>query len=103
MAANSKTFAYGRLAASTDSWLLVLEQVTPLDIFLAFDLSLEREMVSVIGRMGIPEGSPFTNFIDEKIVGHDAISERAYEIFQSGEGDFANDQWFRAERELLAA
>jgi len=103
MAANSKTFAYGKLEASTDSWLLVREQVTLLDISIPFDTFLERKMVSVIGRMGIPEGSPFTKLIVEKIVGHDAIAKRAYEISQSGQGAFANENWFRAERELLAA
>ena len=60
-------------------------------------------MVIVIGRMGIPEGSPLTKLIVEKIVGHDAIAKRVYEISQSGEGNFANGNWFRAERELLAA
>jgi hypothetical protein len=51
MAANSKTFAYGKLEASTDSWLLAREQVTLLDISIPFDTSLERKMLSVIGRM----------------------------------------------------
>jgi hypothetical protein len=103
MAAISEHFAYGKLESSTDSWLLVGEQVTLLDISIPFETSLERKMVSVTGRMGIPEGSPFTKLIVEKIVSHDAIAMRAYEIFQSGEADFANENWFRAERELLAA
>lgn len=97
MAAISRTFAYGTLEASTDSWLLAREDVTLLDISIPFDTSLEHKRVSVIGRMGFPEGSPFT-----KLIGHDAIAKRAYEISQSGEADFANDNWFRAECELLA-
>jgi len=103
MATTSKTFAYGKLDATTDSWILVREQVTLLDISIPFDTTLDRKMVSVIGRMGIPPTSPFTKLIVEKIVGHAAIAKRAYEISQSSQATFANDNWLRAERELLAA
>ena len=101
MATTSKTFAYGTLEGDSDTWLLAREQVTLLDISIPFDTSLEHKKVSVIGRMGIPEGSPFTKLIVEKIVGHAAIAKRAYEISQSSPGAFANDNWLRAERELL--
>lgn len=84
MEATSKTVAYGTLQADSDTWLLAREQVTLLDITFPFDTSLEHQMVSVIGRMGIPAGSPFTKFIVEKIVGHDAIARYAYQIWQSG-------------------
>ena len=97
-----KIFDYGMLYFSTDSALLAREQVTLLDISIPFDTSLERTMVSVIGRMGIPPSSTFTKLIVEKIVGHAAIAKRAYEISQSSQGTFANDNWLRAERELLA-
>lgn len=103
MAANSKTFAYRKLVASTELWLHEGEQVTLLDISIPFDSSLKRKMVSVIGWIGIPEGSPFTRRIVKKIVGHDAIAKQAHEILQSGQGVFPNDNWFRAEREQLAA
>lgn len=103
MPTTSKTFAYGKLDATTDSWILVREQVTLLDISIPFDTALERTMVSVIGRMGIPPSSTLTKLIVEKIVDHTAIAKRAYEISQSSPGTFANDNWLRAERELLAA
>ena len=102
MATTSKTIAYGKLDATTDSWILVREQVTLLDISIPFDTALDRTIVSVIGRMGIPPSSTFTKLIVEKIVSHAAIAKRAYEISQSSQGTFANDNWLRAERELLA-
>lgn len=100
--ANSKTFAYGTLGASTDTWFLSGgEHLILLDISIPFDTTLERKTVSVVGKMGIPPSSPRTKLIVEKIVGHDAIAERAYEIDQSGHGRSADDNWFRAERDLL--
>lgn len=83
MAITSKTFAYGKLDATTDSWILVREQVTLLDISIPFDTSLVRTMVSVIGLMGIPQSSTFAKLIVEKVVVHDTIAKRAYEISQS--------------------
>jgi hypothetical protein len=57
MTTSPKTFAYGKLAADTDSWLLVREDVIALDVSLLtdFDGSLEHQIVSVIGKMGIPQ------------------------------------------------
>jgi len=37
----------------------------------------------------------------ERIVSAEAIRKRAFEIFQSGRGGSALDDWLRAERELL--
>ena len=51
--------------------------------------------------MGVPSSSTATKLIVEKIAGHDAIARRAHEIHQSGHGGSADDNWFRAERELL--
>lgn len=102
MAASSKTLAHGTLGADTDSWLLVGEHVTPLDISLDFDTSLQGEVVSVTGTMGVPPSSHFTKFIVENIVSHEAIANRAHEIHQSDHGGSAGDNWLRAERELLS-
>ena len=99
---NTKTFACGTLGASTDTFLLSgREHVILLDIPFSFDSSLENKTVSVIGTMGFPSSSTRTKLIVEKIVGHEAIAKRAYEIHQSGRGDAADENWFRAERELL--
>jgi len=98
----TKTFAYGTLGASTDTWFLVArERMILLDVSFLIDGSLENKTVSVIGKMGVPPGSPFTKLIAEKIVSHEAIARQAYEIFQSGHGGSADSNWFRAEQGLL--
>ena len=58
-------------------------------------------MVSVIGKLGMPEGSSESKLIVEKIVLHEDIAVRAQTIHQSGEGGSAEDDWLRAEGELL--
>src|SRR5215216_1047128 len=101
MAPESKIMDYGTLNASSDSWLLVREHVQLLHIPFDFDTSIEGKTVSVIGRMGMPEGSPHTKLIVEKLVPHDEIAARAQAIYASGDGGSAEDNWLRAERELL--
>jgi hypothetical protein len=99
-----KTFAYGKLGADTDSWLLETGDVILLDVNLIedFDGSLEGQTLSVIGTMGIPEGAPGKlKLIVEKLASHDDIAIRALEIFKSSAGGSQDDHWFRAERELL--
>jgi hypothetical protein len=39
---------------------------------------------------------------DEHDASYDEIAKRAYEIFESGEGGTAQENWERAERELTA-
>ena len=58
-------------------------------------------MVSVLGRMGIPQGSPFMMLIVEKIASHEAIAIRVFNIFKSASGGSQDDNWFQAERGLL--
>jgi hypothetical protein len=102
MTNKSSVFAYGTLSENGDTWLLIArDQVILVDSPSQTDLSLMGKTVSIIGKMGIPHGSPFTKLIAAKIVSHDAIALRAYEIFQSGREVQADDNWFRAERELL--
>lgn len=58
--------------------------------------------MSVIGRMAKPLSSPrVTKLIAEKLVPHEAIAKRSCEIYEWGRGGSAEDNWFRAERELL--
>jgi hypothetical protein len=102
MTTESKIMDHGTLTASTDSWLLVGEHVKPLHIPFDFDTTMEGKMVSVIGKMGMPEGSSESKLIVEKIVLHADIAARAEEIHQSGAGGSAEDNWLRAERELLS-
>jgi hypothetical protein len=104
MSAVEATFAYGTLQASTDSWLLAAEHVIPLDLRLVepFDSSLEREFISVVGRMASAESCAGTKLLVEKLVGHDEIRGRAYDLYVSGQGGDATQHWLRAERELLS-
>jgi hypothetical protein len=99
-----KTFAYGKLEADTDSWLLASDHVIALDVNLlkSFDGSLEHQTVSVVGRMGMPPGSPgITKLIVDRIVSHEAIAIRAFDFFKSGSGRSQDEYWYRAENELL--
>ena len=65
-------------------------------------LSLEHKTVSIIGKMGIPPSAPgIVKLIVEKLVSHDDIAKRAYEIDKSRRGGSTDENWFRAERELL--
>jgi hypothetical protein len=101
MTTNSRTFAFGTLEETGDTWLLIArDRIIPLDVTLS-DLSLEHKTVSVIGEMGIPPSAPgITKLIVEKLVTHDDIAKRAYEIYKGHEGS-ADENWFRAERDLL--
>lgn len=104
MTTSPKTFAYGTLEADSDSWLLAADHVIALNVDLldGFDGSLEHKIVSVVGTMGNPRSSPgTTKLIVEKLASHDAIKRRAYEIYESGLGGSADDNWVRAEREIL--
>jgi hypothetical protein len=104
MTANERTIAYGTLGADTDTWFLSMrEGILLLDVPFAFDGPRERKTVSVIGKMGVPSNSPRTKLIVEKIIGHEAVAKRAYEIYESDDSGAADDNWFRAEHELLGA
>jgi hypothetical protein len=66
------------------------------------DARLLGQTVSVIGKMGIPPSAPgITKLITERIIPHEAIAIRAFDIFKSAAGGSQDDHWFRAERELL--
>ena len=92
---------HGTLRASTDSWLLAGQHVRLLHFPFDFDTSMEGKTVSVIGRLGTPEGSPDSKLIVEKLALHDDIATRAQAIHESGRGGSAEENWLRAERELL--
>ncbi len=103
MAPNSKTFEYGILDSDTDTFFLRKpNRFVLLDVPFLFDSSLRHKAVSVIGTMGVPESAPgITKLIVDKLVSHEDIANRAYEIYQSDRGAPADDNWLRAERELL--
>ncbi|SRR6266498_91436 len=105
MAQNSKTFEYGRLDNNIDTWFLRKpNRFVLLDVPFIFDFSLRHKAVSVIGTMGVPSSAPgITKLIVQKLVSHENIAKRAYEIYESSNGGSADDNWLRAERELLSS
>jgi hypothetical protein len=78
MSAPRKTFAFGTLGESGDTWFLLTEgHMTLLDAPFAIDLSLEKKEVSVIGEMGIPASAPgITKLLVHALVSHERIAQR---------------------------
>ena len=103
MGTEPKTIVHGTLGENGDTWFVVGDAgMILIDAPFLVDASLEHKTVSISGRMGIPPSAPgITKLIAERIISHEAIASRAYEIFYSGAGRSANDNWFSAERELL--
>ena len=98
----SKTLAHGTLGANSDTWFLITrDQMLLVDVSFVVDSSLEGKAVSIVGTMGTPSGSPFVKLIAERIVSHEVIAARAFEIYYSDPASSADDNWLRAERELL--
>jgi len=108
----------GRIRFTTDAFLI---QFTDKSQFIDFsgDATLQpdfdehtynHQRVSTIGHMGDrstggdPNAFPrVQSFIARRIVLQRDVAVRAFEIFQSGRGGSALDDWVQAERELLLA
>jgi hypothetical protein len=104
MSPHSRTFEYGTLDSDTDTFFLRKpNRFVLLDVPFAFDeSSLLHKAVSVIGTVGEPASAPgIKKLIVDKLVSHADIAKRAYKIYQSDRGASADDNWLRAERELL--
>ena len=72
--------------------------------FYQVDRQLHDREVSILGyftERTPPAKGADASIIAMKVVSHEAVSLRAYEIHQSGEGSCAVENWLRAERELL--
>jgi len=68
-----------------------------------FRVLLEHQ-VSILGRMSEPVLSALGKLpaiVAENIVSHQDVALRAYEIYESGGGGCALDNWLLAERQLL--
>jgi hypothetical protein len=66
-------------------------------------LDQHRE-VSILGHLGVdPRLGPGDHILAERITSHDDIAVRAFEIYQSGRGQSAVDNWLSAESQLLGA
>lgn len=103
MTTEPKTIAHGTFEEDGDTWFVIGDGgIILVDAPFMVDPALEHQTVSIIGKMGIPESAPgITKLIAERIITHEAIAKRAYEIFRSRAGGSANDNWLCAERELL--
>jgi hypothetical protein len=55
---------------------------------------------SPIPKVAVPASKPAAAGPAAKVVTHDRIARRAYEIWASGQGGSEFDNWTRAEREL---
>ena len=103
MPGHAHTFAYGTLETHGDTWFLrTCDGLMLVSVPVLFDPAFANQTVSILGRMGVSPGACLTPLlIAERIVTHQVIARRAYEISRSASGGSAEDHWWRAERELL--
>ncbi len=103
MADNPLITAHGTLAENGDTWFLMApDRLILLDVPFAVEAGLAHNHVSVSGRMGSPPDAPgLVELLAERIVAHEAIARRAFAICNAGAGASPDENWFRAERELL--
>jgi hypothetical protein len=99
---------FGTLRFTTDNFLLAPADNGPfIDVSFPFtDSTFDRQQVSILGHMGerVLSGSiKKPSLIVRNIVTHEAVARRAFEIFDSGRGGSAFDNWLRAEMELLTS
>ena len=102
----SKTTLAGRLHAFTDGWLLSTGSKTVLVDVMMFNLLADPVLregndVTISGEMGVPPTSNERKLIAEKVIGHDAIRAKAFEISRSPRAGSDVENWLLAERELL--
>ena len=67
-------------------------------------LADSRQQVSILGHQGQPamtELGTLPSIVAERIVSHEDVARRAFEIYESGRGGSAFDNWLVAERQLL--
>ena len=91
---------FGDLFFTTDNVVLANGIVPLNEIFLDGPIdpaAREGEPVTVAGTINEAQ----TRMAVEKFVRHQSVAERAYEIFASGKGGTAEENWVRAEKELL--
>src|SRR5260370_39286836 len=102
MPTNTKIIVHGTFQDNGDSFLVMTrDRMILVDAPFITDGSLLHQEVSIIGEMGKAVGSPFLKLLADRIVTHQEIAIRAFEIFKSPKGGSAEENWLRAERELL--
>jgi Protein of unknown function (DUF2934) len=103
MTTNPTITAHGTLAENGDTFFVIIQNDF---LLIDTDFLIEDELlgktVSVIGKMGFPASAPgIKKLLTERIVLHESIAIRAFEIFESRAEGSPDDHWLRAERELL--
>src|SRR5262245_47829982 len=108
MADQEDRIFWGTLFITTDNFLLKPpgnEDFVDLD-FTFFDDRLNHQDISVLGHLGERNITDFTkvrSIIARSVVPKRDIAVRAFEIHESGQGGAAEENWLRAERQLLEA
>jgi hypothetical protein len=99
---NERRFVFGTLGENGDTFFIRIPNNFVL-IDAPFDLSPElHKEVSTVGVMGIPPSAPgITKLLVDRLVNHDQIAVKAFELFESGASGSSVDQWLEAERQLL--
>jgi hypothetical protein len=123
MAKHRRQIFWGTLSSETVDFVLQLPQGSPelveidadlmkVDLFVApgiEEVVIENRLdqhqeVSILGHLGVdPRLGPGDHILAERITSHDDIAMRAFEIYQSGRGQSAFDNWLSAESQLLGA
>ena len=121
MARHRRQIFWGTLSSDTDDFLLQLSQGSPelveidadlmkVDLFVQpgiEEVVIENKLdqhqeVSILGHLGVdPRLGPGDHIVAEVITSHGDIAARAFEIYQSGYGQSAFDNWLSAECQLL--
>ena len=104
----SKTILAGKLSASTDSWQLITgNHLVSVDV-LTFNLFADPVLsegndVTILGEIAVPSSSTERKLVAEKIIDHDMIRVRAFDISRSPHSGSDIENRLLAERELLSA
>jgi hypothetical protein len=102
----------GTLSSDTDDFLLLPPGGDFVKVDFFFQPGLEEfvtsnkldqhQQVSILGHLGVdPRLGQEECVIAEKVVSHNDIAGRAFEIYKSARGRSALDNWLSAERQLL--
>jgi len=99
----------GRLGIDShgDSWLLqTAREAVLLDVadfnLLNHEALIEGNLVSILGRFGVPSSATTTKLIARQLAAHESVRTRAFYISTRTHGGSPLDHWLQAERELLS-
>jgi len=97
---SQKTIIHGILQRSEETWLLKTDIGSiAIGSVASIEPALEHQDVSILGALYEP--SSVRMFFADRIVTHAEIAARAMAIYNSGTGGSSEENWIRAEKELL--